>query len=90
MTALAPTLEAFFTQRLAVQRDASPHTVAAYRDTLRLLLVFRRRGRDRRCRRPPAQIPASGTTALGSCLGFWRQIAPQEKDAVCGLVATTA
>ena len=37
MTALAPTLEAFFTQRLAVQRDASPHTVAAYRDTLRLL-----------------------------------------------------
>jgi hypothetical protein len=26
------------------------------------------RGRDRRCRRPPAQIPASGTTALGSCL----------------------
>ena len=40
MTALAPTIEAFFTQRLAVQRDASPHTVAAYRDTLRLLLVF--------------------------------------------------
>ena len=40
MTALAPTVEAFFTQRLAVQRDASPHTVAAYRDTLRLLLVF--------------------------------------------------
>jgi site-specific recombinase XerD len=40
MTALAPTVEAFFTQRLAVQRDASPHTVAAYRDTLRLLVVF--------------------------------------------------
>ena len=40
MTKLAPTVEAFFTQRLAVQRDASPHTVAAYRDTLRLLLVF--------------------------------------------------
>ena len=36
MTALAPTVEAFFTQRLAVQCDASPHTVAAYRDTLRL------------------------------------------------------
>jgi len=40
MTALAPTVEAFFTQRLAVQRDASAHTVAAYRDTLRLLFVF--------------------------------------------------
>ena len=37
MSALAPTLEAFFTQRLP-QRRASPHTVAAYRDTWRLLL----------------------------------------------------
>jgi len=40
MTALAPTLQAFFTQRLASQRNASPHTVAAYRDTFRLLLGF--------------------------------------------------
>lgn len=40
MTALAPTLEAFFTDRLATQRRASPHTVAAYRDGFRLLLAF--------------------------------------------------
>jgi len=40
VTALAPTLEAFFTQRLIAQRDASPRTVAAYRDTLRLLVRF--------------------------------------------------
>jgi site-specific recombinase XerD len=40
MTALAPTLEAFFTERLARQRDASPNTVAAYRDTFCLLLRF--------------------------------------------------
>ena len=40
MTALAPTVEMFFTHRLATERDASPHTVAAYRDTLRLLFVF--------------------------------------------------
>lgn len=40
MTALAPTLEAFFTERLVAQRDASPHTVTAYRDSLRLLLRF--------------------------------------------------
>ena len=40
MSVLAPTLEAFFTDRLARQRDASPHTIAAYRDTLRLLLGF--------------------------------------------------
>jgi integrase/recombinase XerD len=40
MTALAPTLQAFFTDRLAAQKNASPHTVTAYRDTLRLLLAF--------------------------------------------------
>ncbi len=40
MTALAPTLEAFFTERLMAQRQASPHTVAAYRDTFCLLLDF--------------------------------------------------
>ena len=40
MTSLAPALEAFFTERLQHQRDASPHTIAAYRDTFRLLLAF--------------------------------------------------
>jgi integrase/recombinase XerD len=40
MSALAPTLQAFFTERLRGQRQASPHTIAAYRDTFRLLLAF--------------------------------------------------
>ena len=40
MTSIAPVLEAFFTDRLARQRQASPHTVAAYRDSLCLLLRF--------------------------------------------------
>ncbi len=40
MSALAPTLQAFFTDRLVRQRQASPHTVAAYRDTMRLLVRF--------------------------------------------------
>jgi site-specific recombinase XerD len=40
MTALAPTLQAFFTDRLIRQRRASPHTVTAYRDTLRMLLNY--------------------------------------------------
>lgn len=40
MTALAPTLQAFFTDRLLGQRGASPNTIAAYRDTMRLLLGF--------------------------------------------------
>lgn len=40
MSTLAPMLEAFFTDRLQQQRLASPHTIAAYRDTFRLLLTF--------------------------------------------------
>jgi site-specific recombinase XerD len=40
MTLVAPTLQAFFTDRLARQLQASPRTVASYRDTLRLLLCF--------------------------------------------------
>jgi integrase/recombinase XerD len=40
MTALAPTLQAYFTDRLIGQRAASPNTIDAYRLTLRLLLGF--------------------------------------------------
>lgn len=40
MTTLAPTLQAFFTDRLIRQRQASPNTITAYRNTLRLLIVF--------------------------------------------------
>jgi integrase/recombinase XerD len=40
MSSLAPLLEAFFTERLLAQRHASPHTIAAYRDTFRLLLRY--------------------------------------------------
>lgn len=40
MSRLAPILQGFFTDRLARQRQASPHTVAAYRDSLRLLVAY--------------------------------------------------
>ncbi len=40
MTALAPLLQAFFLERLGRQRQASPNTIASYRDTFRLLLRF--------------------------------------------------
>jgi len=40
VSALAPTLQAFFTDRLIRQRQVSGHTIAAYRDTLRLLLGY--------------------------------------------------
>lgn len=40
MSALAPTLQAFFIDYLLRQRQASPHTIVAYRDAIRLLLQF--------------------------------------------------
>lgn len=40
MTALAPTLQAYFTDRLMSQRAASPNTIAAYRTSLRLLICY--------------------------------------------------
>ena len=40
MTQVAATLQGFFTDRLARQRQASPRTVAAYRDSIKLLLGF--------------------------------------------------
>ena len=52
MSALAPTLQAFFTDRLITQRRASPHTIAAYRDALRLLLAFV----ERDAGKPPATL----------------------------------
>ena len=42
MTALAPTLQSFFTNYLIGQRAASAHTISAYRDTFRLLLNYTR------------------------------------------------
>ena len=40
MSALAPGLQAFFTDRLIGQRDASPNTISAYKTSLRLLVRF--------------------------------------------------
>ena len=40
MTLLAPTMQAWFTDRMINQKNASPRTIRAYRDTMRLLLTF--------------------------------------------------
>ncbi|EFK95929.1 integrase/recombinase, partial [sediment metagenome] len=40
ITLLPVLLQSFFTDRLMAQRGASPHTLASYRDTFRLLLHF--------------------------------------------------
>lgn len=45
-------LESFFTERLIAQRRVSPHTIASYRDTFRLLLQFS----QKRLRKPPSQL----------------------------------
>jgi len=45
-------LEGFFTQRLMQQRQASPHTIASYRDTFRLLLQFT----EKRLHKPPSRL----------------------------------
>jgi site-specific recombinase XerD len=40
MTSLAPIIQGFFSAKLTTQKHASPHTISAYRDTLRLLLTY--------------------------------------------------
>ncbi len=52
MTTLAPLLESFFSERLIGQRRASTHTVAAYRDSFRLLLTFV----EKRLRKAPSAL----------------------------------
>lgn len=71
MTVLAPTVEAFFTQRLITQRQASPHTIAAYRDALRLLFGF---AYDR-TGKPPSQLDVGDldATLVGAFLTHLEQ-----------------
>ena len=51
-TTLSPLLQSFFTDRLMSQRQASPHTIASYRDTFRLLLAFA----EERLNKPPSKL----------------------------------
>jgi integrase/recombinase XerD len=71
MSALAPTLEAFFTERLIGQRQVSPHTVAAYRDTFRLLLAFI----SERTGQPPSRLDIEDldATIIGAFLNHLEQ-----------------
>ena len=58
MSLLAPTLEAFFTDRLMTQRQASPHTVAAYRDTCACCCA----SPTQRIGKPPSQLDIADLT----------------------------
>ena len=59
MSALAPSLQAYFTDRLIGQRQASPNTIAAYRDTFRLLLAFA----TERTGKPPSELDITALDA---------------------------
>ena len=70
MTTLAPTLQAYFTDRLLCQRRVSPNTVASYRDAFRLLLSFMqqktgtpRRGSSSPNWTRPRSVPSSSTSS---------------------------
>lgn len=52
MTLIAATLQAFFTDRLAQQKQVSSRTVEAYRDTMRLLFGFA----HQQTGKPPSQL----------------------------------
>jgi integrase/recombinase XerD len=67
VTALAPFLEAFFTERLT-QRQASPHTIASYRDTFCLLLRY---AHDR-LGKPPSRLDFAdlGAPFIGAFLDY--------------------
>jgi len=68
MTSLAPILESFFTDRLITQRRVSPHTIASYRDTFRLLLDFA----QNRTGKPPCQLDLADLDAptVGAFLDY--------------------
>jgi len=57
---LAPIMQAFFTDYLMTQRHASRHTMASYRDCLRLLLTFARQ----RTGKLPAQLDLADLDAV--------------------------
>jgi integrase/recombinase XerD len=71
MSSLAPTLQAFFTDRLIKQRRSSPFTVAAYRDTFRLLLDFV----YQHSRKPPSELGMDdlGAPIIGAFLEHLEQ-----------------
>ena len=82
MTLLAPTLQAWFTERLLTQRNASPRTIAAYRDTLRLLLIFAQQqtGKDP-CRLDFADLDAPLIGAFLNHLEQERGNSPRTRNA---------
>jgi site-specific recombinase XerD len=68
---LAGHLQRFFTDRLIGQLGASPHTVASYRDTFRLLLKFA--AKNQRCQPTNLKIENLDSKLIGSFLNHLEQ-----------------
>jgi site-specific recombinase XerD len=77
VTLVAGLLEAFFTERLHHQRAASPNTIAAYRDTFRLLLGFA----QEQLRKPPSALPLAEFDAK-LVVAFLHHLEKQRKNTV--------
>ena len=82
MSAVAPALEAFFSERLMSQKRASRHTIAAYRDTFRLLLAFA----QARSGKAPSQLEFDDldAPAIGAFLDHLEHVrgnSPQSRNA---------
>lgn len=77
MTLVAGLLEAFFSERLQQQRNASPNTIAAYRDTFRLLLAFA----QERLRKPPSALPLADLNAT-FVAAFLQHLEQQRRNSV--------
>lgn len=77
MTLVAGLLEAFFTERLQHQRNASANTIAAYRDTFRLLLAFA----QERLKKPPSALPLADLDAT-FVSAFLQHLEKQRRNSV--------
>lgn len=77
MTLVAGLLEAFFSDRLQRQRNASPNTIAAYRDTFRLLLAFA----QERLRKPPSALPLADIDAT-FVVAFLQHLETQRRNSI--------
>ena len=82
MTAIAATLQSFFTDRLISQRQASAHTIASYRDTLRLFVQFmHRRTGKAPSRLDWADLNADAVSAFLDHLEIERHNGPRTRNA---------
>ena len=78
---LGPLVQNFFCQRLQAQQQVSSHTLASYRDTLRLLLAF--------VERQSGTLPVNKPSGIGTAKPSWASWITWKKSAVAKLAPAT-